>query len=108
MFVEIEVEQSKMRMMRGRADRILIGKAPNAHPKPAFGYILVDTEQEVKGEYQFNDTIIFVDENGKEWSEHTIVAFIFDLFKQGNSIHGICRALNELKLPTPKFRKYWL
>lgn len=108
MFVEIEVEQSKMRMMRGRADRILIGKAPNAHPKPAYGYTLVDTEQEVKGEYQFNETSIFVDANGAEWSEYTIVKFIFALFKQGNSIHAICRTLNELKLPTPKRKQYWL
>jgi len=113
MFVEIEVEQSKARMMRGRADRILIGKAPNIHPKPAYGYILVDTEKEVKGEYQFNPIIVFVDEYGKEWTEIMIVEFIFDLFKKGNSIHNICRELNALKLPTPKKstkgkEKYWL
>src|SRR5205823_5237870 len=64
MFVEIEVEQSKARMMRGRADRILIGQAPNNHPKPAYGYLLVDTEQEAKGKYEFNPTIVYVDEEG--------------------------------------------
>jgi len=53
MFVEIEVEQSKARIMRGRADRVLIGKAPNNHPKAAFGYILVDTPQEIKGKYVY-------------------------------------------------------
>lgn len=101
MFVEIEVEQSKARMMRGRADRILIGQAPNIHPKPAFGYVLVDTEMEIKGAYQLNHKVIFVDEEGKEWTEYKIVSFIFELFKQGNSLHGICRILNEKKLPTP-------
>jgi len=108
MFVEIEVEQSKARMMRGRADRILIGHAPNIHPKPAFGYILVDTKMEIKGEYQLNHKVIFVDEEGVEWTEYKIVTFILDLFKQGNSLHGICRILNERKLPTPKQRQYWL
>jgi site-specific DNA recombinase len=108
MFVEIEVEQSKMRMMRGRADRILIGKAPNIHPKAAFGYVLVNTETEIKGAYQLNDTIVFVDDEGLAWTEYKIVAFIFELFKQGNSLHGICRVLNERKLPTPKSKQYWL
>src|SRR5205085_10513611 len=64
MFVEIEVEQSKMRMNRGRADRIAIGGAPNAHPKAAYGYVFVNTDKEVKGGYQFNTTIMFVDAEG--------------------------------------------
>src|SRR5690348_2229 len=28
-------------------------QAQNCHPKPAYGYILVDTEQEAKGKYEF-------------------------------------------------------
>lgn len=108
MFVEIEVEQSKARMMRGRADRILIGHAPNIHPKAAFGYILVDTKMELKGEYQLNHKVIFVDEEEVEWTEYKIVTLIFELFKQGNSLHGICRILNERKFPTPKGKQYWL
>jgi DNA invertase Pin-like site-specific DNA recombinase len=102
MFVEIEVEQSKMRMMRGRADRILIGQAPNNHPKPAYGYILVDTEKEAKGKYEFNPAIVYVDEDGKEWTEIMVVEFIFDLFRRGYTTHGICRELNERKIPTSR------
>ena len=62
MFVEIEVEQSKMRMSRGRADRLAIGGAPNPHPKAAYGYVFINTLKEVKGAYEFNHAIIFVDE----------------------------------------------
>ncbi len=102
MFVEIEVEQSKMRMQRGRADRIAIGGAPNAHPKAAYGYTFINTEKEVKGGYQFNTTIFYVDADGKEWSEYSVVLFIFDLFLEGNSIHSICRQLNDLHIPPPK------
>src|SRR5436309_9029135 len=47
MFVEIEVEQSKMRMSRGRADRLAIGGAPNPHPKAAYGYVFINTLKEV-------------------------------------------------------------
>jgi len=52
MFVEVEVEQSKMRMSRGRADRIVIGQATNGHPYAAYGYCFIDTEKEVKGAYE--------------------------------------------------------
>lgn len=102
MFVEIEVEQSKMRMMRGRADRIAIGGAPNAHPKAAYGYVFVNTAKEIKGGYEFNHTIIYVDADGVEWSEYKVVCFIFDLFKKGYSIGAICRCLNELGIPPAK------
>ena len=114
MFVEIEVEQSKARIMRGRADRILIGQAPNNHPKAAFGYILVDTPQEIKGKYELNPKIVYVDADGKAWTEILIAEFIFDLFRKGYSLHGICKELNVRRMPTPnKPRKegedkYWL
>src|SRR5205085_626502 len=46
--------------------------------------------------------IMFVDEQGTEWSECRVVQFIFDLFLEGNSIHNICRTLNDLHIPPPK------
>jgi DNA invertase Pin-like site-specific DNA recombinase len=102
MFVEIEVEQSKMRMMRGRADRIAIGQAPNCHPFAAYGYCFIDTDKEVKGAYIFDHTIIYVDEAGNEWSPYKVVCFIFKLFKGGERIKKICRILNDLKIPPPR------
>lgn len=102
MFTEIEVEQSKMRMMRGRADRIAIGGAPNAHPKAAYGYVFIDTEREVKGAYEFNHKVIYVDRDGREWSEYKVVLFIFDLLYHGESIGCVVRTLNEIGIPTPK------
>ncbi len=100
MFVEIEVEQSKMRMARGRMDRILIGQAPNAHAKAAYGYCFVNTKAEVKGAYVLNHTIVWVDETGKEWSEYAVAMLIFKLVKEGDSLHKVCRVLNDLKIPT--------
>jgi DNA invertase Pin-like site-specific DNA recombinase len=101
MFVEIEVEQSKMRMMRGRADRIAIGQAPNCHPFPAYGYVFINTEKEVKGAYEFNHTVIYIDEAGNKWSPYKVVCFIFTLFQSGESIKKICRILNDWKIPPP-------
>jgi DNA invertase Pin-like site-specific DNA recombinase len=101
MFVEIEVEQSKMRMLRGRADRMNIGGAPNSHPYAGYGYCFIDTKKEVKGAYVYNHTVIHIDEAGNEWSPYKVVCFIFKLFKSGESIKKICRILNDLHLPTP-------
>ena len=112
MFVEIEVEQSKMRMMRGRADRIAIGGAPNSHPYAAYGYSFINTAKEIKGAYIFNHTVIFVDAAGNEWTPYKVSSFIFKLFMSGESIRKICRALNDLKIPPPRTPKkrdeaYW-
>jgi site-specific DNA recombinase len=101
-FAEIEREQSYWRMQRGRRDRIEIGKAPNAHSKPAYGYLFVDTKQEVKGRYEFDHTIIYVDKEGREWSPYTVVLFIFDALKKRVSLTGLARILNDMGIPTPK------
>ncbi len=102
MFAEIEVEQAKMRTGRGKKDRILIGNAPNGCPKPAYGYKFIDTAKEVKGAYEYNHTIIYVDAEGNEWSEYTVALLIFDLAKQAMSLDSIAVYLNELGIPTPK------
>ena len=101
-FAEIEREQSYWRMQRGRKDRIELGGAPNAHSKPAYGYIFVDTQKEVKGRYEFDQTIIYVDKQGREWSPYTVVLFIFEKLQQRVSLTGLARMLNEMGIPTPK------
>ncbi len=101
-YAEIEREQSYQRMQRGKKDRIAIGKAPNGHPKAAYGYIFVDTDRETKGCYEFNHIIIYVDEDGVEWSEYKVMVFIFDLLKEGESLHRVVNKLNDLGIPPPK------
>ncbi|MGI9060867.1 MAG: recombinase family protein [Ktedonobacteraceae bacterium] len=65
-YAKIERQLIHARMERGKADRIAIGHAPNGHPKPAYGYNFLDTTREVKGRYEFNHTIIYVDAEGNE------------------------------------------
>jgi site-specific DNA recombinase len=101
-YAEIEREQSYVRLQRGRKDRIEIGKAPNGHSKAAYGYIFVDTDREVKGRYEFNHAVIYIDEDGIEWSEYKVMVFIFDLLKRGESLYEVARILNAKGIPTPK------
>lgn len=106
-YARLEREQSSLRMLRGRADRIAIGNAPNGHPKPAYGYILVDSQREVKGRYEFNHTIIYVDGEGVEWSEYKVICHIFELLKEGASLYTTAHILSEIGIPTPKGGTHW-
>jgi DNA invertase Pin-like site-specific DNA recombinase len=99
-YARLEREQSYLRMQRGKMDRVAIGQAPNGCPKPPYGYQFVNTAREVKGAYEFNHTIVYVDPiTGEEWSEYKVVVFIFDLLKQGESLYGVERILNEKGIP---------
>src|SRR5205085_1055465 len=60
-FAEVEREQNYWRMQRGKRDRLEIGKAPNGHPFPSYGFVFVDTDKEVKGSYAFNNTVVHID-----------------------------------------------
>ena len=100
-FSEIEREQTFMRTSRGRRDRLASG-AVNGHPKPAYGYSFLNSVDESNACYQLNETIIYVDAEGNEWSEAKAAKYIFELAFQATPILGICSILNELGIPTPK------
>jgi DNA invertase Pin-like site-specific DNA recombinase len=104
MVAEVERENTFMRTQRGKRDRLANG-AVNGHPKPAYGYIFIDTDREQKARYAFNNKVIYVDSEGTEWTEAKVCLYIFDLARQGMSIKGICTQLNEIGIPTPK--KAW-
>jgi DNA invertase Pin-like site-specific DNA recombinase len=101
-YAKLEREQSQLRLQRGKADRIAIGNAANGNGKSAYGYILIDSEREVKAIYQFNTTIIYVDRYDRKWSELAVCLYIFDLLKEGVSLRKIAMNLNDLGIPTPQ------
>ncbi len=102
-FSELDREKIYYRLQRGKADRVMIGNAPNGHPFPSYGYMWVDTEKEVKGQYDFNHEIVYVDRDGREWSRYHVALFIFEELKQqGASLHGTAVKLNEIGVPPPR------
>jgi site-specific DNA recombinase len=100
-YAEIEREQIHMRTQRGRRDR-LEGGAMNGHPKSAYGYIFVDSPREQKSGYAFNETIIYVDQEGEEWSEYKVALLIFKMLKGSNSFKCVVDRLNEIGVPPPR------
>jgi DNA invertase Pin-like site-specific DNA recombinase len=105
MFVEIEVEQSRMRMMRGRADRVMIGQAPNGGIC-VYTHTLVDTKQEVSGKYELNYEIVYADNTGKQWTRVDVALFFCTLLAQGGSLNKAAQTLNDMGIPSAK-GKHW-
>jgi site-specific DNA recombinase len=97
---ELERENTYMRTMRGRQDRLDNGYL-RGHGKPAYGYVFVDVGKETKAHYALNETVIYVDSRGEEWTEVKVVRYIYRRFLAGESIRSICTSLNELGLPPP-------
>lgn len=104
MFVEIEVEQSRMRMERGKRDRVIIGQAPKVATIP-YTHILVDTEREVKGKYVLNTEVVYND-GEKDWTRIDVTQFFCDLLMKGTSLRKTCWILNDMGIPTAKGKKW--
>jgi site-specific DNA recombinase len=99
-WARIEREQSFLRMQRGKKDRIEIGQAPpNGHR--CYGYVLVDTQKETRGRYEFNTAVVCIDRDGTHWSEIQVRKYILDSLLRGNTLHGIAIHLNELGVSPP-------
>ncbi len=105
MFVEVEVEQARLRMERGKRDRIAIGQAP-VTTTPFYTHKLVDTPQEVKGKYVLNPEVVYTDGEDKEWTRIDVAVFICDILVKGGSIRKVCLTLNDMGIPSMK-GKLW-
>ncbi len=105
MFVEIEVEQFRMRLQRGRADRVAIGQAPNGGIC-VYTHTLVDTEQEVSGRYELNQEIVYTDTDGKQWTRVDVAVFFCTMLAQGGSLNKAAQTLNAMGIPSAK-GKHW-
>jgi site-specific DNA recombinase len=105
MFAEIEVEQSKMRMMRGRTDRVMIGHAPNGGTC-VYTHRLVDSETEISGRYELNDEVVYTDTEGKHWTRVDVALFFCSLLARGGSLAKTAQTLNAMGVPSAK-GKHW-
>jgi DNA invertase Pin-like site-specific DNA recombinase len=103
-FAETEREQTYLRMERGKKYRRDTGNV-NGHPKPAYGLIFVDTQQETNAHYALNPKVVKVTEDGVEWTEHKVVAWMFDRYNEGWSLNTIAFTLTRMGIPIPRTGK---
>ena len=66
-----------------------------------YGYKFVLNEKGVRVGYALNHAVIFVEADGTEWTEVSVVMFIFESAANGVSTHQIVRILNDKGIPTP-------
>ena len=66
-----------------------------------YGYMFVLNERGVRIGFELNNAVIFVDENGTEWTEVKVLLFIFESAANGVSTHQLARILNAKGIPTP-------
>jgi len=105
-FSEIERNQMVMRTERGKADRIANGNLPG-HGCAPYGFVYVDTDRETSARLELDETIIFVDSQGHEWSAVIVVRFVFESVSKGVSIKQTARYLTQLGIPTPRRGQWW-
>ena len=104
MFVEVEVEQARMRLARGKKDRVLIGQAP-VTVTPCYTHKLIDTAQEVKGRFVLNTEVVYTD-GTKQWTRIDVAVFFCDIPAKGGSLRKACMMLNDMGIPSAK-GKLW-
>jgi DNA invertase Pin-like site-specific DNA recombinase len=70
-----------------------------------YGYKFVLNDKGIRVGYAKNLDVIYVDEDGTEWTEVTVVIFIFESAANGVSTHQLARILNAKGIPTPYNRR---
>ncbi len=101
---EVERENTYARLQRGKKHRLQNGSI-NGHPRPAYGYVFIDTDKEVKAAYAVNTHVVYVDPLGNEWTEPYIINWMGDRCLEGWSCAKIARTLTERGVPCPNHEK---
>src|SRR5258708_30778898 len=108
---EDEIKDFVRRARNGRLEKAL-GNAEQGIPQQVvgtghhlYGYTFVYNTKGVQMGYSLNYDVIFTDENGKTWTQVTVVIFIFESVANGISVHETCKTLNRMRIPTPFIAK---
>lgn len=104
---EDEINDLVRRTSDGRREKALGVAEKGIPPKIVgngarlYGYQYLYDEKGERIGYELNFSVVHVGEDGTEWTEVTVVRFIFVLAADGISTRQICRMLNEKGIPSP-------
>lgn len=101
---EVERENTYARLQRGKKHRLQNGSI-NGHPRPAYGYVFIDTAKEVKAAYAVNTAVVYVASDNSEWTEPYVINWMGDKCLEGWSCARIARYLTEMGVPCPNHKK---
>ena len=104
---EEEVKDLVRRTSEGRRQKAL-GNAEKGIPGKIvgnstrlYGYCFIVDEHGDRIGYELNVSVVYKEADGTEWSEVTVVRFIFEFAADGISIRQICKILNQKGIPSP-------
>ncbi len=101
-YARVERQTSLTRMMRGRRDRIEIGKALNGHKQAGYGHVFIDNAREQKATYALDTRVVYTDAE-KNWTPVCVVRFMRDQILSGKSLRSLTITLTEMGIPTPEY-----
>lgn len=102
---ELELNDIRRRTMNGKRAKVAADKAPEERKLVGtgtrrYGYSWTLNAKHKRDGFMLNEEVIKVDEDGNEWTEVTVVRYIFELADQGTPIRQIAKKLNDLTIPT--------
>lgn len=108
---EEELNNTRRRTMGGRREKALGNEEKGILPKIIgnghryYGYYYVMDDKGTRVGLKLNIDVFKVDEDGTEWTEVTVVTFIFESAAQGMPLRQIAKALNDKGIPPPYIAK---
>src|SRR5712692_1280848 len=80
-----------------------LGIAPRVvgNGRRLYGYTYILDEKGKRIGQELNHTVIYTEPDGTQWTEVTVIVFIFESAASGVTAHQIARTLNERGVPTP-------
>lgn len=103
---EEEILDTVRRTTNGRRQKALGNPGEDIPPQvvgngiPHYGYKYVRNDKGIIIGYELSLDVIYVDKDGVEWTEVTVVRFIFESAADGVSLIQIANTLNEKGVPT--------
>src|SRR5437588_1528764 len=104
---EEEIKDLVRRTSEGRRQKAL-GNAEKGIPGKIvgnstrlYGYRFIVDEHGDRIGYELNVSVVYTQADGTEWTEVTVVQFIFESAASGISIRQICKILNQTGIPSP-------
>ncbi len=101
---EVEANKIAIRTSRGKHHRAK--QALSGQGQPAYGYVWADTKNYTNAYYVLS-TRVFYDNTGREWTEVTVVEWVYDGCLHGLSLRQMALTLTQWGVPTREGCAVW-
>jgi site-specific DNA recombinase len=101
---EVEANKIAIRTSRGKHHRAK--QALSGQGQPAYGYVWGSTK-EYSNAYYILSTRVFYDNTGREWTEVTVIEWVYAGCLSGMSLRQMAVTLTQMGVPTREGKQVW-